>query len=92
LEKKSKNLPFIKTYVDDLMFDQEWHTTPAVIELQDYIRPHMTCFNGQNFLEWSRSQKYPETKQGHPLEEAHRGAADYMIKVFDKQKTSGLAQ
>ena len=85
---KSKNLPFIMTYVDDLMLDQEWHTTPAVEELQDYIRPYLTTFDGISFLNWTRSQKYSETKQGHPLEEAHRAAADYIIKVFDKKNTN----
>jgi len=26
---KQKNCPFIMTYMDDLIFDQRWHTTPA---------------------------------------------------------------
>ena len=85
---KQKNYPFVMTYMDDLTFDTQWHTTPAVLELQDYVRPHMTQFEGKSFLEWSRSKGYPETVKWHPLEEAHRAAGDYMIKVFDKKNTT----
>ena len=78
---KQKNLPFIMTYMDDLIFDQRWHTTPAVLEMQDYIRPYLTTFDGMSFLEWSRHQQYPETKKGHPLEAAHAAAAKYILQL-----------
>ena len=81
-----KGIPFVMTYMDRLLFDQRWHTTPAVIDLQNYIRPFMTEFDAQTFLEWSRSNNYPETATWHPLEEAHQSAGDYIIKVFDRQK------
>jgi len=58
-----------------------------VIELQTYVQPFMKNFDGQTFLEWSRANDYPETAAWHPLEEAHRAASDFMIKVFDKQNT-----
>jgi len=80
-----KGIPFIMTYMDNLMFDQQWHTTPAVIDLQEYIKPQMTTFENKTFLDWSRDNGYPETAAWHPLDEAHRAAADYIIKVFDKQ-------
>jgi len=89
---KQKGIPFLMTYMDNLIFDQEWHTTPAVIDLQNYIKPYMTSFNDQTFLDWSREHRYPESEKWHPLEEAHTAAADYMIKVFDKQKTVDLVQ
>jgi hypothetical protein len=82
-----KDIPFIMTYIDDLLFDQRWHITPAVLDLQEYIKPYMTTFEGQSFLEWSRAHGYPETAAWHPLEEAHKAAGDYMIKVFDKKNT-----
>lgn len=78
---KEKQLPFIMTYMDNLMFETEWHAPPAIIELQNYIRPHMTTFNGLSFLEWSRSKGYPETKLWHPLEQAHAAAADYILEL-----------
>lgn len=80
-----KNIPFIMTYMDELLFDQRWHTSPAVIDLQEYIKPYTTNFEDKTFLNWSRSYGYPETQAWHPLEEAHRVAGDYIIKVFDKQ-------
>jgi hypothetical protein len=82
---KQKNCPFIMTYMDDLMFDQQWNTTPAITDLQNYISPHMTTFEGQNFQQWSKKNGYAITNTGHPLEEAHRAAGELMIKVFDTQ-------
>jgi hypothetical protein len=76
-----KGFPFIMTYMDELTFDTQWHTTPAVLELQDYVRPHMTQFEGKSFLEWSRSKGYPETAKWHPLEEAHLAAENYMLQL-----------
>ena len=84
---RQKNCPFIMTYMDDLMFDQRWHTTPAITNLQDYIRPHMTTFEGQNFQQWSKKNGHAITDIGHPLESAHAAAGKLMIKVFDTQNT-----
>jgi hypothetical protein len=74
-----KQIPFVMTYIDELLFDQRWHVTPAVDNLQRYVKPHMTKFDGLTFLEWSRKNGYPETAHWHPLESAHRAAADLMI-------------
>jgi len=84
---KQKGIPFIMTYMDDLIFDQRWHVTPAVIDLQTYIRPYMTTFDDQTFLEWSRANNYSISATLHPLEQAHQAAADYVIKVFRRQNT-----
>ena len=78
---QQKKYPFIMTYIDDLIFETEWHITPAILELQDYIRPHMTTFEGVSFLDWSRNCGFLETEQWHPLEEAHAAAADYMLQL-----------
>ena len=84
---KQKGCPFIMPYMDDLMLDQLWNTTPAITDLQDYIRPHMTTFEGMNFQQWSEKNGHPITAIGHPLESAHRAAGELMIKVFDTQNT-----
>jgi hypothetical protein len=84
---KQKNCPFIMTYMDELMFDRRWHTTPAITDLQDYIRPHMTTFEGTNFQQWSKKNGHAITDIGHPLESAHAAAGELMIKVFDTQNT-----
>jgi len=81
-----KDIQFIMTYEDDLIFDQRWHASSAVEELQNAVSKHMTTFEGLGFLSWSRKTNHPISEAWHPLEQAHRAAADYMIKIFDKQK------
>jgi hypothetical protein len=81
---KQKNLPFLMTYMDDLIFETEWHTTPAITDLQNYIRPYVTNFEGRNFIEWSRGQGFEISSTMHPLESAHAAAAeliDPMVKL-----------
>jgi hypothetical protein len=87
-----KHIPFLMTYVDDLLFDTRWNTSPAVRDLQNFVRPSLTDFQGSSFLQWCRSNGFQESQGFHPLEPAHQAAAEYMFKVFDKQKTSGLVQ
>lgn len=84
---KQHDIPFIMTYMDELLFDQRWHTSDSIEYLQKYIKPYMTTFDDQTFLDWSRRHGYPIGPGGHPIEAAHRAAADYMITVFDKQNT-----
>ena len=76
---KQKRIPFIMTYMDELIFETEWHTSPAVINTQNYIRPWMSNFAGKTFLDWCRSKKYPISDHLHPLEPAHASAAKLML-------------
>jgi hypothetical protein len=69
-----KNIPFIMTYLDDLIFETEWHTTPAIIDLQNYIRLYMTTFENQTFLNWSKQKGFLFSETLHPLEDAHQAA------------------
>jgi hypothetical protein len=59
--------------------------------LQKTLKPYVNWFDNMSFLEWSRQRGYPESSAWHPLEQAHAAAANYMITVFDKQKTSDPA-
>jgi hypothetical protein len=68
-----RGIPFVMTYMDELLFDQRWHISPSVTDLQSYIKPRMTTFNGQTFLDWSRENGHPESDTWHPLESAHQG-------------------
>ena len=85
---REREFPFIMTYQDELLFDRKYNTTPTIRYLQDYIEPHMTRFEGQTFLNWSRDKGYPESASWHPLEQAHNAAANLIIESFDKQKTN----
>jgi len=82
-----KEFPFVMTYMDELLFDRRYNTTPAIRSLQDYVEPYMTRFEGQTFLNWSRNKGYAESAGWHPLEAAHSAAADIIIQVVDKQNT-----
>jgi hypothetical protein len=85
---KEKGHPFIMTYMDDLMFEADYRTGNAVVDLQKYVRPYMTRFEDKDFLTWSRCHGYPESPGWHPLEQAHAQAADYIIETFDKKNTN----
>lgn len=83
---------FLMTYMDKLLFDCRWNHTPAVLELQEFILPHMTTFEGQTFLEYSQTNGFEISASMHPLEKAHLAAAQIVINTFDKQKTNGLTR
>lgn len=85
---RQKDIPFIMTYMDELLFDRECHITPAVIDLQDCVQPYMTTFEGKTFLDWSRKYGYPESAGWHPLEQAHAEGAKVMRQAFDRQNTN----
>jgi hypothetical protein len=80
---KQNNIPFVMTYMDELLFDQRWHTSRSIEFLQNYVQPYMTTFDGLTFLDWSRQNGYPIGPGGHPIEAAHLAAVDHMIKQFD---------
>jgi hypothetical protein len=73
---QQKNIPFIMTYMDELIFETKWHVTPAIIDLQNYIESHMTKFDNKSFLEYSKEKRFPISETLHPLEEAHQAAFD----------------
>jgi len=78
---------FIMTYMDHLMFekiDPGWHDPMAVEHLQSKIFPWVSDFSGKNFLDWSRDQGFPVSDTWHPLEDAHKAAADYILPLVEK--------
>jgi hypothetical protein len=70
--------------MDDLIFESQWHATPAITSLQKFIRPYMTKFEGKTFLDWSRAHNYEISQTLHPLETAHVEAAKLIIKDIQK--------
>lgn len=86
---QQKNCRFIMTFMDHILFKPEWEINPAITDLQNYIEPYMTTFEGKTFLEWSRSKGYPETDMWHPLEQAHARAAELLLSSSDIQNIIG---
>lgn len=76
---QARQIPFLMTYMDNLIFETEWHTSPAILDLQEYVRPHLTTFNGNNFLDWSRENGFEISATKHPLEAAHKAASEYIL-------------
>jgi len=85
---RERDFPFIMTYMDELLFDRTYNTTPTITALQDYVNPYMTRFEGKTFLNWSRDHGYPESAGWHPLEQAHAAGATVIQQAFDKQNTN----
>lgn len=69
----------VMTYMDQLMFETEWHTSPAIEYLQQSIQSHVFAFENKTFLQWAQDKKMPVSENWHPLEPAHAAAADYVI-------------
>ena len=80
---KERKVPFIMTYMDELLFENEYHITPCVTDLQKQIRYDMKTLQGKNFLDWSRARGHDVSPRMHPLESAHADAADYVLQNLD---------
>lgn len=80
---KQKKIPFAMTYIDDLLFEENFIVSPAVKDLQNYVRPYMFQFENQTFLNWAKKYNYPISSKLHPLEQAHCSAADTIKHHFD---------
>lgn len=76
------DIPFVMTCMDPLVMDTTWHAPPAVSLMQQRVRPWISMFQGRDFLTWSRDQGFDIGATGHPLEAAHRAAADLMLPKF----------
>jgi len=75
----------IKTEVN---WDYQNISNPEYIQtLQKMTYPEMQDFKGQTFLEWSRKNGYEVTAvpSDHPLEQAHRAAADLWRSKYQQQ-------
>ena len=57
-------------------FHMQSKSAEYIKDLRTAVRPDLETFQGQTFLEWSYSKNFPVTDLLHPLEQAHRSAAD----------------
>jgi hypothetical protein len=77
-----KNIKFIMTYMDELLFETAYQTNPAINELQKFICPYMTKFDNKNFLDYSKERGFEISSTMHPLEAAHQSAFE-LIKSYN---------
>jgi hypothetical protein len=79
---RSLNCNFIMTYMDHNLLtpiDPNWHDPRYLEVLQQKLRKILVNFDGLNFLDWSQQNGYPVSHSWHPLEAAHKAAADYWL-------------
>jgi hypothetical protein len=79
---RSLGRPFVMTYMDYNLLtpvDPTWHNPRYLEILQHKLKDILKSFDGSNFLDWSQLHNYKISSQWHPLEEAHRAAADYRL-------------
>lgn len=79
---RSLNCPYVMTCMDNNLLtpiDPNWHDPRYLEVLQQKLKDILVNFDGQNFLDWSRTHCYPVSDTWHPLEQAHRAAADYWL-------------
>lgn len=81
---KSKGISFIMTHMDDLIWEEQWHATPAITDTQGYIRPYISSFEGKTFLEFSRLHGFEISATLHPLEPAHQRAFEIVRNNLDQ--------
>jgi hypothetical protein len=75
-EKDLLDLPSHIRYEVDQNFRKQTQTPEYITDLRKLITPCLETFQGQTFLDWSYSNGFLVTELLHPLEQAHRAAAD----------------
>jgi hypothetical protein len=79
---EQKGIPFIMTYIDNLLFDSLYNVSPGVTDLQNHVLPYMTKFDNKTFLEFSKQQGFEISPRLHPLDDAHQSAFE-LIKSYN---------
>lgn len=79
---ESCGIVYVMTYMDELLWETTWHTEPAIENLVALTKPNTFDFEGKTFLKWSQDLGYDISDKLHPLETAHRHAAEYVDSVW----------
>ena len=79
----AEKIPYLMTAMDPLLFDSEHDCRPSMLFLQQQIQPHITTFEGTDFLTWSQRHGHALGALGHPLQDAHAAAAEYLMPVIE---------
>ena len=81
----SKKLRYLFTFdYSDLINNSFWNSNDKLINSLKTLFPYDNTlwFEGKGFTDWSKDQGYSFINT-HPGAEAHKGAADYILKHFD---------
>lgn len=80
---KSYNISYKMTCLDQIIIDSNYWNTTYLNHLLQIVKPELLWFNDKGFYNWAVDNGYPTGKTGHPMEEAHQAAFDYLIKHYD---------
>ena len=81
------DIPYVFHIMDELLLDPVNHAPPYVAKLQNDIRDTVERFPlYTTFLTWSQLEKFEISKNLHPLEDAHKAAAEYWLKSYFNEK------
>jgi hypothetical protein len=78
---QTNNIPFLMTCIDRLILapvDAKWHDPRPIEALQRKINNHIKYFEDMDFVQWAEHKKFAISSTLHPLQDAHRAAADIM--------------
>ena len=97
LELLAAGQPFIMCYMDDLIFDQRWHTTPSMIKQQEFTKPLMLHWgikdhDPMNWCGWAVQQGHPVTASNHLLESGHELVFKEVLKRFQAGEIATASQ
>jgi len=82
---RRNNIPFVSHNMDELLLDQTYHAPSYITRLQDDIADAVRRFpDNQTFLEWSKKNNFPISKQLHPLEKAHSEAVKVWLPTYKR--------
>jgi len=70
---------YIMTYMDPLLLDTGYNIPFFIRVIRDRVKDKLATFQGQTFLEWSKSNHHAVSEHWHPLESAHAAAKDYWL-------------
>ena len=97
LELLAAGQPFIMTYMDNLVFDQRWHTTPAMITQQEFVKPLMLHWQTDqqeliNWSLWAVEQGHVVTASNHLLESGHELVFQDVLARFQRDEIATASQ
>jgi len=92
LELLAAQQPFIMCYMDDLIFDQRWHTTPGMLSQQEFLKPLMLHWPNGNWAQWAVQQGHSITASNHLLESGHELVFQEVLKKLQQNEISTASQ
>jgi hypothetical protein len=84
---RSLGRPFIMTFMDYNLLtpvNPNWHDPRYLEILQLKLKDILKSFDGLNFLDWAKQNHYLVSDRWHPLDQAHRAAADHWLPLVQK--------